>query len=846
MTLSNYPKNFDANSNLYEVHDYLRVYLAEDYTPGDTVIYVYGDSEILSRFPNLEGGGGIITLTDQCDELSNRALSFYYTTKTTISSTSVYFSGIELLPGFTDVKKYKDITSVTQNVMAEHHNSLKDAILNIEKFSGIKGEISKLPLEGTIEQRINYLRYLVLAPKAWFSINKKIGLKPSKVTFNDLSFRLGTDGTSKSIYYTWDFDAEPQSTVNYESKKFSYYKSYSFEKLATGEIKTNIKFSIEEKSSYFSSTYTLQKSTDNWETYVDVNNNSSSTITYSSTKKNPEYRILLGGGGEYLGGITLYINLGQDVLDFTYFDSGFFNVSLNVKNDFGDDTAILRNITNVREFCPDEAKIDFTASVSQFKVRDENNNRKNTITSPTNLSVFMSIIYNGENESDPINSYTWDIQDDLTHLNQDYTKASFSVGGIYDVILRTDTKSGNYRITTFKSSIDIIEKTNLWLWTASKSKSSPGLSFPDGVSITAHEFGLISETFKTLGPQNIVPKDSSFLGDINTNSDCDCCYSYSETCRKLREFDRNNGFAKIGSSGSGDKTTDGLIFWASGRDTELAADEKILFKRYNAFGDYYSTDNSYLQRQWGWVSFAPDTNVYFLLGNKGVGTDTSSGVFDCKGTVVSGSNSSNEIDNVLNTFDVSTENVSSCVIQSFKNNADDILGYSVDGYSYYRSTWKDGTGYILSNVSGSEYFRIKNFYKTSGTISNSITDITKLNDMSGPAKTEGELVTFSDSIYFFNNSGSISAYNTTTGAWTTGGPGVGSIAFKSLQDSSIEKFDDINQSLFATSDEDHNAYISYEYSPKSFVKFNDIDLTFRYLGYRPNEANSKQWLSTIY
>lgn len=858
MTLSNYPKNFDTNSNLYEVHDYLRAQLAEDYTPGDSSIYVYGDSEILSRFSDSDGG--ILTLTDQCDDVEKRAISFVYSTKTTVSSNLIYFSGIELLPGFVDVPKYKEITNVTQNVMAEHHNALKDAIINVEKFIGIKDEVARLPLEGTMEQRTNYLRYLVLAPKAWFSVGKKIGLKPSNVTFNDLSFRLGTDGTSRGINYTWTFDIDSNIF-------FSYFKSYSFEKLATGEVKTKINFSVGngydpivegvDFSNNFPTTYVLQKSTDGWITHTDVTTDNNFQLIYSSVKNNPEYRFLIGGGGEFEDGLTIYINLGQDVLNYTYFYPGFFEASLKVKNDFGEDTVRLKNITNVREFCPSEALIYFTKTNSQLLVGDSYNNdnyvnnRRAPITSSVNLSVLMTVSDNGEVPPDTINSYTWSLQDDLMHLNQEFTKASFSVGGLYDVVLRTDTISGNYRITTFKSSIDIVEKSNLWIWTSKKVGS--------GVNITANEFGLISETFKVLSGYNVSNKNNSFLGSISSNINCDCganccrsCYNYSEKCRKIREFDRNNGFSPIGTLGSGNISTDAVIFWATGRNSnESVSEEYIFFLRYNAFGDYYSSYNADpIQRQWGWVNFVePSTRVHFLLGNKG-NIDTSSNTFDCKNLTLNGdSNLIYDVSNILTTLEINVENSGDCCIQSFNNVQKDVLlSYSVEDYSFYRSAWKDGSGYVLSNPiinSSNPYFRIKNFYKTSGTILSPITDITKLNDMPGPIKTEGELVTLSDALYFFNNSGSISTYNTITSTWVTGGPGIGSVAFKSLQDTDVDKFDDINQTLFATSDEDHNVYISYDYSPKSFIKFNDIDLTFRYLGYRPS-GSDRQWLSSIY
>jgi hypothetical protein len=866
MSLSKYPENFDTNKNLYEVHDYLRVYLAEDYIPGSTSIYVYGTTEAISRFPDQSRGGGIITLTDQCEEIKQRAISFYYTTKTITSSTTAYFSGLKILPNFDDVKKYKDITNITQNVMAEHHNSLKDAVLNIEKFAGVEGELATKPLEGTIEQRTNYIRYLALAPKAWFSVDKKIGLKPSVVTFTDLSFRLGTDGSSKLTEHKWNF--------NYGSNNyFAYNKSFDFKTLGTGEVLTTV--SIELTENFLQQSCILQKSTDNRVTHSDVENGEAFIITYSSIIVNPEYRLLIGEGGEKAGGLTVYLNLDQDKLIYTYEQSGFNDVSLTITNDFGEDTCVLKNVVNVRDFCPSEAEINFVASNSQTFLGqeisieslngDSVNKRLYRITSPINTYISMNVaadsggvLKNGQNSSDPINSYTWGINDDLSHLNQNYTTASFSVGGIYDVVLRTDTNSGNYRITNFKSSIDVIESSNLWLWTKGLDNN-----------ISANEFGLISETFKSLNNFCDIKGNfnSSFLGiiqpefDPSTKDPCDCgtkccdnCYSYSERCRAIREFERNNGFAKMDNYGSGNKDAAGLMFWATGRkDVDPISSERVYFQKYNAFYDVYSAYffGSSIYRQWGWVGLSSGDNVYFMLGNKGLTNNTCAGKKDCDNPlVVAASNSNSEVDTNVTSVSISNYKYESCCLSSnsFKNGAEDIKNYTLpsDGYSFHRSVWRDGSGYILQSYGEGKFFRLKNFYKTGGTTSNPISEIKKINDLSGPTKTEGQLVNLSSAVFLFNNSGAISVFNSTTGVWSTGGPGVGSTNFKSLQDSTVTGFDDLNQTLFATSDEDHNVYISYDYSAKSFIKFNDIDLTFRYLGGRPGGSYDRQWLSAIY
>ena len=809
MSLSNYPYKFDTNKNLYEVHDYLRLVLSEDYSPGDKFIYAYGEEEIINRFPGADRGGGIITLTDQCSEIKQRAISFYYTTKEITSSNTVVFGGLKILSGFVDVKKYKDITNITQNVMAEHHNSLKDALLNVEKFVGIKGEIATRPLSGTMEQRINYLRKLVLSPKAWFTVNKRIGLKPSTFEFKDLSFRLGSDGSSRTTSYRWNFD------IN-NNKIFAYSKNVEYETLGTGELITYIDVEINEN--FLLSTYELQKSNDYWETYKSIGStNENFKIVYSSLKETEEYRLLIDGGSEN-NGLTLYLRTSQDSLSLTYVNSGLYGVSLAVENDFGKDSVIFPSIVNVREYCPTAAKISITPSSKQFMIGFER------IRTPINNSVQINVENNGKIGTDEISTYTWGLSDDLDHISQDNTKASFSVGGLYDIILRVDTIYGNYRVTSFKSNIDVVEKSNLWLWTIRDN------------FIKANEFGLISETFKSLKSQQI-NLNKSFISS-NCSSEFDQyplsesagSYFYSSDCRIMREFERNNGFARINAIDSGDGGQ-GYLYWASGRNSgESAANEKIILKKYNGFRDSYDEDDStqlQITREWNWTSLASDTNLYFLFGRNTINPI-----------------GSQNVDTKIQKVFLSSESVSQSTLANFKNGAEELKTNSIgNDYSYYRSCWKNGSGYILRNNGIGNYFRIRSFYKTSGTVSNPLNDIKKISDLSGPTKTEGQLVSLTNALFLFNNSGSISIYNTSTEIWVTGGPGTNSVQFRSIQDQNAQNFDSSAQTLLAASDGDHNVYISYDYSEKSFIKFNDTDLTFRYLGGRPAE---KQWVATIY
>ena len=113
--------------------------------------------------------------------------------------------------------------------------------------------------------------------------------------------------------------------------------------------------------------------------------------------------------------------------------------------------------------------------------------------------------------------------------------------------------------------------------------------------------------------------------------------------------------------------------------------------------------------------------------------------------------------------------------------------------------------------------------------------------MTGTTKLEGQLVDMSNGLFFFNNSGSISAYNDTAGVWETGSSATTS--FRNLQDSTVSDFDNTTNTLLATSDGDRIAYLSYDYSTNAMIKFNGVDLTFTLLSSRPG---GEQWAMGVY
>jgi len=169
-----YPDSFDSDENLYLVHDSLRVRLAEDYTPGDTSITIEDtdDGATMEKFPS----SGFITLTEQQSDPEERAISFWYASKTDTT-----FDGLILSDGIDSVKP-KLITNVTQSVMNHHHNALKDALIAIQEFVGVENQTDLTPFGNTLQGRINFLRKLIWTPRAWFTMDKRVGLVPLCVT----------------------------------------------------------------------------------------------------------------------------------------------------------------------------------------------------------------------------------------------------------------------------------------------------------------------------------------------------------------------------------------------------------------------------------------------------------------------------------------------------------------------------------------------------------------------------------------------------------------------------------------------------------------------------------------
>jgi len=750
-----FPEEFDSDDNLYLVHDSMRLRLVEDYTPGDTSIKVEGDLIILDRWPQI----GLITLTEQCSDIGERAISFFYNG---VDTTNGIIQNLELLPTFTDVFKQKRITNVTQNVMAEQHNQIKAALLAIEEFCGIRGTIDDLPLGETLEGRINFLRRLVFQPKAWFTVNKTVGVVPFEIEVTDRSFRLGTDGTTGPIVVTYDFGDNTTSIVSLIS--------------VTDSVPDDA---------------------------IDV-------IVYDEDR---------------------------GTVRKTYSNPGIYGMTMTVKTDYGEDTCYFPDLINARVEAPREAIMRFIEQ-TETQVVTEGTPAQGPFTvvpkirSPINTLITIDInsgenastpgysyggeLLNGSIAIDPIVTYNWGIADSLDHPSASSTKAIFSAGGIYDLKLRVDTEFGAYRITTYEDSLDIVENVNLWLWV-----------FQSSSTVRAYEYGLISQTFKLNDAATlVVNRNETFLDGVPNEVE------------QKREFRKNASFNPIGTAQSGRKGG-GLLYWASGRSAvDSPATEIVYFSEFNGFLGTYTTKNP-ISRPWNWASFNGTGATYFIFGQS---------PSQPYGLSTSPTNLNRQI--IQNSLHNLTEVVMSPGdLTNATELMQDVAVYEPDGtptyghYSSYRTAWKDSAGYMVRNDGVGPYFRLKSFYKTVGTVGSPFETIKKLQDVQGSTKMEGQLTNLSDGLYLFNNTGAVSVYNDTTGTWFTSGPGLNSVDFRSLQDSTVEGFDDPANTLLLASDGDRRAYLSFDYSSNSLLKFDQIDKTYSTLGSRPT---GEQWVMAVY
>lgn len=510
-------------------------------------------------------------------------------------------------------------------------------------------------------------------------------------------------------------------------------------------------------------------------------------------------------------------NTSEPQVEKIYDSPGYYDVTLKITNDFGSDTVNFPKMIAIKAQSPDKAIVEFTPLPNQILTNG-------VLRTPTNQFIHLQIkegktnnksfageLLNEEGHAhDPISKYTWNIQDDLPHRSHHQTRAVYSLGGVYDLSLRTDTEMGSYRITSLEKCIDVVEDTNLWMW-----------NFSDPSTVQASEFGLLCETFKVRPTAKLTVKANS---------------SFLENKTAIREFKRNNGFVK--RNGSSGQSGTCILCWASGRaPIDPMSSEKINIAEYNGFTDVYTAHSS-IARPWNWAVLPGDENMYFVFG-------------DSEGPRTTNHSPTKQLKTTLNLTHMTASN-EPLVLGHYKSNAvelkENAVTYNNEGgpveghFSIYRTAWKGMTGYILRNKPG-EFINLRNFYKTEGTIGDPLRMFRKLPDMEGMGKCEGQLVPMTRGIFCFDNSGSVSMYNDTTRSWEVTDANLTVTSFRMSQDRKVTGHEKDSNTLLATSGGTDKAYLSFDYSDHTFMKFNEVNLTFSRL---PDRPSGEQFIMGIF
>lgn len=192
--LSLYPLAVDTKSQLYEAKNNAATVLVQSLTYAGRVVHA-ADA---SAFPT----DGLIRV--------GREIIYYG------SRTSTAFK--DLIRPFAGAERgtWPPGTAVLGSVMGEHHNSIVDAILNLQRTLGIRDNPTADSLNGILirqEQRF-------LAPKPLFRAVPKSGPPPHKVRFQNFS-------GGAAIRFLWDFGDGATSTEDNPTHTYLVEGSYT-------------------------------------------------------------------------------------------------------------------------------------------------------------------------------------------------------------------------------------------------------------------------------------------------------------------------------------------------------------------------------------------------------------------------------------------------------------------------------------------------------------------------------------------------------------------------------------------------------------------------------------------
>jgi len=178
--LSVFPEAKDSKETLYEVRNNAETQLKQTLSYNGKYIIVEDNSNFPPR--------GLLRVGPPAGETGAAEL-IYYDSKTT---------GIfrNLIRGFAGSRQnpWPVGSWVGNAVMAEHHNAIKDAVIQIEKDLGVTDSPEETSLNGILKAQETRF----LSPKAIFRAHRLEGPPPLQVRFQNFS-------TGPLVRYLWDF-----------------------------------------------------------------------------------------------------------------------------------------------------------------------------------------------------------------------------------------------------------------------------------------------------------------------------------------------------------------------------------------------------------------------------------------------------------------------------------------------------------------------------------------------------------------------------------------------------------------------------------------------------------------
>ena len=193
--LSDFPLKIDSYETLYEARNLSESKLKIGVSIGSTSITV----DDATNFPSQ----GILKIGSlKARDGTSEFVYYFNKSQNTFTNLIRGFQGTRIL-------QWNKDTPVYSGVFAEHHNAIKDAILNIENKLGKKLQ----PVETSLNGLLNTLETTILSPKPIFRAYPITGSPPFKVNFKN--YTLG-----KGNKYFWDFG--DNSTSSEENPVHTY------------------------------------------------------------------------------------------------------------------------------------------------------------------------------------------------------------------------------------------------------------------------------------------------------------------------------------------------------------------------------------------------------------------------------------------------------------------------------------------------------------------------------------------------------------------------------------------------------------------------------------------------